>query len=337
MRIALLADLWNPVDRHGLWGRSFITGALADELVDRGHDVTLFSSGDSQTKARLISIVPKSLKRYDEAKTLALIKQAYRSTDQFDIIHSHIGELGLVGARDCLTPNLHTFHFARQLSKIPAWQTLLGPKVYFNAISQYMADLLPATATFLGVVYNGIYVNDFIFNNTPTDRYLFFSRIAKDKGPHLAIEVAKAANIKLDIAGYIHPLEQDYFNETIKPHLDNKTIRYLGDWQYTDKVAKLGHYRAMIHPINLPEAFGLVMVEAMAAGTPVITFRKGAASELVDHNNSGFVVDTLDEMIASVPNVTGLNRTHCRRIADRFSVAVMVDSYERLYHRMVKR
>lgn len=332
MRIAQIADLWHPATKDSAGGRGFITGALTEELVKAGHEVTLFASGDSTKAGRLISVVDKAIKRSDKELTDLNLSKAYEMADQFDVIHNHVGHLALPYAAKVKTLTVTTLHY-------PSEEAREGLKKYgkascFVSISMAMQRFYPEI-NFAANVYNGIYVNDFIFNENGEDFFLFLGRISPDKGVHNAIEAAKIADGRLLIAGMVPSPDQNYFDEKVKPFIDGEKIKYIGEVDYAEKIKLFSRAKAVLHPIDFFEPFGLTLVEAMASGTPVIAFNKGSIPELVADKKTGFVVENVSEMAEAMGKIGEIDRKECRkRVEENFTVEKMVEGYEDLYEKI---
>ncbi|MBW4421756.1 MAG: glycosyltransferase family 4 protein [Myxacorys californica WJT36-NPBG1] len=342
MRIAQIAPLWESVPPPAYGGIELVVSLLTDELVRRGHDVTLFASGDSQTLAQLESVHPHAL-RLDPSVNehpiyeMLQLGRLYDRAQQFDVIHSHIGCAALPMAKLVKTPTVHTLHgvftpdneklftYAREQPYISISNTQREPRLNLNYVS---------------TVYNGIDLASHEFYAAPSDPpYLaFLGRISPEKGTHLAIEIAQRSGWHLKMAGKVDRVDVDYFEEAIRPHIDGKQIEYLGEANHVQKNALLGNAVATLFPITWREPFGLVMVESMAVGTPVIALRRGSAPELIKHGETGFLCDSVDECVAALDKINSIRRRACRsHVNQKFGVEQMVDGYEAVYREAVSK
>ena len=339
MRIAQIAPLWESVPPPAYGGTESVVSLLTDELVRRGHEVTLFASGDSTSLAHLEAICPRALRQAAVAEypvyEMLLLGQVYQQAQKFDLIHSHIGCAALPIAPMAKVPTVHTLHgnftsdnlklftFAAQQPYVSISNSQRGPASGLN----YMAT-----------VYNGIDVNTHPFHPQPENPpYLaFLGRMSPDKGAHLAIEIAQRSGLPLKMAGKIDPVNMDYFETAVQPHIDGKRIQFLGEANHCEKNALMGGAVATLFPITWEEPFGLVMIESMAAGTPVIGMNRGAAPEVIAHGKTGFVCNTVEECLAALTEVLQLDRKACRNhVTQNFSAARMVDGYEAVYQQLL--
>lgn len=336
MRIAQLAPLWERVPPPAYGGIELVVGLLTDELVARGHDVTLFASGDSITTAKLESVHPQALRldpdirEYDVYNMLNL-GRVYGKAEEFDIIHSHIGCPALIHAKLCKTPTIHTLHgiFTSDNAKLFSYAKDQPFISISNSQREPSLDL-----NCVATVYNSIRVDDHQFFAQPdAPAYLaFLGRMSQEKGPHHAIEIAKRVGIPLKMAGKIDPVDEIFFREQIAPHVDGEFIQFLGEANHYQKNNLMGRAIATLFPITWREPFGLVMIESMAAGTPVIGINMGSVSEVIANDVSGFVCENVDECVAAVAKVPNVRRQDCRDyVARKFGVQAMADGYEAAY------
>jgi glycosyltransferase involved in cell wall biosynthesis len=336
MRIAQIAPLWERVPPFRYGGIELIVSLLTDELVRRGHEVTLFASGDSITKADLKSVHNKALRLDQTIKEHSLYEQMmlsslYQQADQFDIIHSHVGCAALPYSGFVKTPTVHTTHgiFTPDNEKI--FRQFSGQP--YTSISEAQRE--PRLGlNYIHTVYNGIDPEVYPFQETPTQPpYLaFVGRLSPEKGPEGAIKIARATGLPLKMAGKVDVVDQEYYNETLKPLIDGEQIQYLGEVSHEEKVQLLRNATVTLFPITWREPFGLVMIESMATGTPVVGMALGAVPEVIAHGKTGFVCHTLEEMSQAVPEAMKLDRQTCRDyVLSRFSVATMVNEYEQAY------
>lgn len=340
MRIAQIAPLWERVPPPAYGGTELVVGLLTDELVRRGHDVTIFASGDSITLAKLDSVHPRALRLDQEVKEYGIyemlnLSRVYERSDEFDIIHSHIGCGALPYGGLVKTPTIHTLHgiFTPDNEKM----FIHARKQPFVSISQSQREprlKLNCVAT----VYNGIDTNRFDFYPKPEEPgYLaFLGRMSPEKGPHLAIEIAKRSGWHLKMAGKIDPVDREFFESEVKPHIDGEQIEFLGEANHAQKNVLMGKAVATLFPITWREPFGLVMIESMAAGTPVIAMSLGAAPEVIAHEKSGFLCHDVEDCINAIPKAVELSRQGCREhVLMNFTAERMADGYEAVYQQMI--
>jgi glycosyltransferase involved in cell wall biosynthesis len=340
MRIAQIAPLWERVPPFRYGGIELIVSLLTDELVRRGHEVTLFASGDSITKAHLKSVHEKALRLDTNIKEPGLYEQRllgeiYNHVDEFDIIHSHMGCAALVCSSLVKTPTLHTLH---------GIFTPDNAKLFRQFASQPYSSITNAQRepslglNYVHTIYNGIRTEDYAFQaKADSPSYLaFVGRISPEKGPQNAIAIARETGLPLKMAGKVDLVDQAFYEEQIKPLIDGEQIQYLGEVTHKAKVQLLAEAAVTLFPITWREPFGLVMIESMATGTPVIGMALGSVPEIIDQGKTGFVCQTLKEMIASIPAALQLDRQKCRDwVVSRFSVAQMTDEYEVAYQKVL--
>jgi glycosyltransferase involved in cell wall biosynthesis len=340
MRIAQISPLWERVPPSTYGGTELVVSLLTDELVRRGHDVTLFASGDSLTLARLESVHPNALRLSPEVREAAIydmlqLSHVYERAQEFDIIHSHMGCAALPYTKLVKTPTVHTLH---------GIFTPDNEKMFVHAKDQPFVSISTSQReprlglNCVATVYNGIDTDSHRFYPQPKQPpYLvFLGRISPEKGTHHAIAIAKASGWQLKIAGKIDVVDVKYFEDEIKPLIDGKQIEYLGEANHTMKNALMGGAVATLFPITWREPFGLVMVESMVAGTPVIAMRLGSTSEVIVDGKTGFLCDTVEECIAAIPKAARLDRQACRdHVVQNFSVQRMADGYEAVYQQIL--
>ncbi|MEH2400788.1 glycosyltransferase family 4 protein [Nostoc sp.] len=340
MRIAQVAPLWERVPPPAYGGVELVVGLLTDELVRRGHEVTLFASGDSISLAKLTSVHPRALRLDRTIKDYSVyemlnLASVYERAEEFDIIHSHVGHGTLAYANLVTTPTVHTLHgiFTPDNEKIFSF----GKKQPYVNISDAQRE--PRLGlNYLATVYNGIDVSSYEFHAQPENPpYLaFLGRMSPEKGAHLAIEIAKETGWHLKMAGKVDVVDVEYFEKEIKPHIDGKQIEYLGEANHIQKNALMGGAVATLFPITWREPFGLVMVESMASGTPVIAIKLGSTEEVISHGKTGFLCNNIQECISAIDQVTELDRYACRQhVENIFSVKHMTDGYEAVYQQVI--
>jgi glycosyltransferase involved in cell wall biosynthesis len=336
LRIAQVAPVATTVPPPRSGSIETLTAILANGLVERGHDVTLFATAGSRTNAKLHAIFPRG---YNEDETmwpweqceLFNIAAAVEQADSFDVIHcqAEYHPMSLAFARLTPTPVLQTLHHLPSPTEVAIWARYA--EAPFTAVSQAQARAL-APLNIAGTVPHAIDVDAFAFQKAPDDYLLFLGRFMAAKGVLEAIEIARRTNMRLLLAA----APNDYYNTTVAPLVDGSQIVYAGELEHTQKVALLGKARALLYPIQAPESFGLVAAEAQACGTPVAALDVGAVREIVEDGVGGGVFDSLDALIAGLPRVLALDRTRVRANAvERFSIALMVDGYIQVYEQLV--
>ena len=340
VRIAQVAPLYEAVPPKLYGGTERVVSLLTEELVRRGHEVTLFASGDSVTSARLAAVTERAL-RLDAtnrdllaADTIRQLDLVFGNARDFDIIHCHVDYLAYPFSGLVSTPTLHTVHGRLDLSYLlPIYRQFKHVPLVSISDAQ-RAPLADIGVTWVGTVHHGLTPERFAFSANPGDYLAFLGRLSPEKQPDVAIEVAKRAGLPLRIAAKIDAADQEYFHRVVAPLLDHPLIEFVGEIGDADKSAFLGAARALLFPIDWPEPFGLVMLEAMACGTPVIARPCGSVPEVVRSGVNGFIGDTVSDLVDAVRRVETLDRAACRRDFERrFSVARMVADYEALYQR----
>jgi glycosyltransferase involved in cell wall biosynthesis len=342
MRIAQVAPLAERIPPIAYGGIELVVALLTDELVRRGHEVTLFASGDSQTLAKLESVYPRatrtdpSIKDYNAYLTLEL-NRVYQRANEFDIIHSHVDYPALAYANFVKTPTVHTLHgqFYNDNKQVFAQ----SKNQNYVSISNSQREPLPEL-NYVATVYNGIDLNSYKFHpESDREPYLaFLGRVSPEKGPARAIEIAKRAGWRLKMACKVDDVDREFFESQVLPHVDGEQIQLVGEISQEEKSNLIGGAVATLFPINWREPFGLVMTESMATGTPVIAMSMGAAPEVIADGKTGFLCNNIDEMVAAVSKVAALERHPCRQhVLDNFGVAQMVDGYEEVYRQVLEK
>jgi glycosyltransferase involved in cell wall biosynthesis len=338
MRIAMIAPLEIRVPPEAYGGTELIVSLLTEELVKRGHKVSLFASGDSLTKANLYGVCPRFLRGTKREKSVLNMLNAVTCleiADSFDIIHNHTQLEGMALAGLVKTPMLTTLHGDLK----DDWHLLFTHyRGWFNTISYSARSLLPEKERFAGVIYNAIDVESYPFNGKKRAPYLLFlSRISVEKGPHLAIELAHKLGLRLIIAGNVDTVDEPFFKKQILPQVDNDQIQYIGEVNFERKTKLLTEAYCLLAPVTWSEPFGLFLVEAMVCGTPVVAFNRGSIPEIIIHEKTGFVVNTLEEMAAAVPEVEKIDPVVCRRhVVKNFDVPRMADDYLAAYENILQ-
>ncbi|MDP3794760.1 MAG: glycosyltransferase family 4 protein [bacterium] len=339
MRIAQIAPLIERVPPKKYGGTERVVHALTEELVRRGHEVTLFATGDSVTSARLVSVYPRALREArianlygPNALSLLNIGVAYGRQEDFDIIHDHVGYLSLPTANVATTPVVMTMHGAFTSENRRIFETLNMPSIATISKAQVTPYL---RINHLGTVYNGLMMEQYPFSAEHDGYLLCVGRIALEKGFHYAIEVAQYLDLPLIIAAKLDAKDLRYFREYIGPRLSEK-IRWVGEVDEEERNRLMSRALCLLHPITWPEPFGLTMIEAMACGCPVIAFDRGSVPEIVIHGKTGFAARNIEQMIDGVTELDTINRMECRQHAlENFTVRQMADGYEALYRNLL--
>jgi glycosyltransferase involved in cell wall biosynthesis len=340
MRIAQVAPLTETVPPKLYGGTERVVSVLTEELVRRGHEVTLFASGDSTTAARLVSCCERSLRLAEVGQVDALayavreLDLVFGAREQFDVIHNHLDYIAFSLARQTNANMLTTCHGrldrpeTRQIYEHFADTSLVS-------ISNDQRRPLPG-ARWVATVYNGIDFSAYELHEEPGKYLAFLGRISPEKRVDRAIDVARALDMPLKIAAKVDPVDRAYFEHAIRPQLDHSNIEFVGEVNDAEKNDFLGEAYAYLFPIDWPEPFGLTMIESMACGTPVVAIEAGSVSEVVADGVAGYVCKSLREFIECVPKAGELNRQACRNYAEsRFSAAAMADGYEAAYETLV--
>ena len=333
--------MWFPVPPPRYGGIEWIVSLLAEGLVARGHDVTLFASGDSTTKATLVSVFPEAPSEFIGRAEYELhhVLACYERAAEFDIVNDHSGALAAAVGGAVETPVVHTVHgpLDRRAGQIYNRIARVSPQVGFISLS--MNQRAPAPdLPWVANCPNALDLSMYPVHPHRGDYLLFLGRMSPDKGAHRAIEVAQQAALPLKMAGKMQErLEEEYFDAAVKPHLDSK-IEFLGEVSHGEKVDLLQNARVTLFPIKWEEPFGLVMIESMACGTPVIATRWGAVPEVIDDGRTGLIVDEHTEMAAVIPEADRIDPLECRRyVEERFSSERMVRDYEDAYESVLAR
>ena len=359
MRIAHIAPPWIAIPPKNYGGTEIVIYNLIEAQVAQGHDVTLFAPGDAKTSAKLISFFPKALMEegvpwqghlkafYHMFKAVEYIKEH----NDFDIVHTHLSSGSDMYifplAAPLATPHVTTLHSRFPFDRVQSWMGKAdelymewAPAVPMVAISESARAEVPFDLNFVGVVHHGLPMQQFVPTaRKRSDFFVWLGRFVPDKGTHLAIEAAKQAGVKLVLAGTIDRHQQEavsYFQEKIKPQVDNEQIKYVGPVNMKEKISLLSRARGFLNPIEWEEPFGMVMIEAMALGCPVISFARGAAPEIVVHRKTGYLVHNVEEMVRFIPRVDEIDREATRAYVERnFSAPVMAEKYVKIYKRVI--
>jgi glycosyltransferase involved in cell wall biosynthesis len=336
MKIAQIAPLHESVPPKLYGGTERVVSYLTDELVDQGHEVTLFASGDSVTRANLVPVSPKALRLEGPhvldpiAHHIRMLEMIYRQVHDFDLVHFHIDYLHLPLATRYSVAALTTLHGRLD---IPDLFSLFREFPGANLVSISNAQRKPLSwANWRGTVYHGLPIGLYRFQEKPGSYLAFLGRISPEKRLDRAIEIARRTSTELKIAAKVDAVDREYFEYKIKPLLDDPLVEFIGEIGEAEKNEFLGNALAVLFPIDWPEPFGLVMIEAMACGTPIIAYRNGSVPEILEDKKTGFIVDNLQDAINAVYHVGLLSRRVCREVFEkRFSASRMAHDYLAIY------
>jgi len=340
MIIAQVAPLYESVPPALYGGTERVVSYLTEALVEQGHRVTLFASGDSVTAAELVPIVPRAL-RLDHgvvdqlAHHITMIEQVFKQADRFEVIHFHIDYLHYLATRRSRITQLTTLHGRLDLPDlVPLYREF--PEMPVVSISDAQREPLP-WLNWLATVHHGLPASLHRFQPGPGSYLAFIGRLSPEKRVDRAIEIAKRLGMPLKIAAKVSDTDRRYFHETIEPLLDHPLIEYLGEIDEAAKDDFLGNAIALLFPIHWPEPFGLAMIEALACGTPVVAYRHGSVPEVIDHGRTGFIVESLDDALAAVERIGTIDRRECRRaFEERFTADRMARDYTAIYQRLLE-
>jgi glycosyltransferase involved in cell wall biosynthesis len=341
VRIAIISPVWFPVPPSGYGGIEWIVALLADGLAEAGHEVTLFASGDSSTKAELVAAYPEAPSA-DIGKTTPELRHAlacYERAAEFDVVSDHSGPLAAALGGAVETPVVHTVHGPLGGADGELYASLARVASRVGLISVSLNQRKPQPdLPWVANCHNALDLDAYPVHTERGEYLLFLGRMSADKGCHRAVEVAMEAGLPLRIAGKMRePAEREYFETYVAPHLGDG-IEYLGETSHGKKVALLQNARATLFPIEWDEPFGLVMIESMACGTPVIATRWGAVSEVIEHGRSGIVVDDYRDMVGALADANRLEPLECRRwVEEHFSATRMIEDYVAAYEAVVSR
>ncbi|MCK1591060.1 glycosyltransferase family 4 protein [Bradyrhizobium sp. 169] len=341
MRIAQIAPLFESVPPRLYGGTERVVHYLTEELVKQGHQVTLFASGDSITSAELVPCTPRALRLDPDVRDsvphqMLQLDKVRERADDFDVLHFHTDYLHFPLFRAEAGRTLTTLHGRQDLADhLPFYAHFA--KMPLVSISDAQRAPLPR-ANLVATVYHGVPLDLHTPTFAPRDCYLaFLGRISPEKGPDRAIAIARAAGIPLKIAAKVDKADEAYFRELVAPMLNGPGVEFIGEINESEKTEFLGQAAALLFPIDWPEPFGLVLIEAMACGTPVLAFRRGSVPEIVEDRHTGRVVSTMEEAVQAIPDVLALDRRSVRaRFEERFSASRMATDYLRLYQKMAR-
>jgi glycosyltransferase involved in cell wall biosynthesis len=339
MKIAQVAPLAESVPPRLYGGTERVVSFLTEELVTLGHDVTLFASGDSNTSARLVASWPQALRlggplRDSQAPHILMLEQIIQAAHEFDVLHFHLSQLHFPLVRRLPVAHVTTLHGRLDIPElVPLYREYHDIPVV--SISDAQRASLP-DAGWAATILHGLPLDLLRFHPGPGEYLAFIGRISPEKRVDRAIAIATGCGQRLRIAAKVDPADGNYFEREIAPLLEHPLVEYIGEIDEQQKDDFLGRATALLFPIDWPEPFGLVMIEAMACGTPVVAFRGGSVEEVIDHGVTGFIVDTVNEAIAATRNVMALSRSRCRAVFEqRFNARRMANDYLSLYEQLL--
>ena len=340
MKIAQIAPLQTATPPHAYGGTERVVSNLTESLVQLGHDVTLFATGDSRTSARLVPGAAEAANFDPEVEInayhVAMLREVYEHADEFDIIHSHVDYLTLPFVGTTSTPTVVTLHGRSDLPEFThVYQAYADTDASFVAISRSQRRAQP-NLNWIATVHHGIDIRSFTYYPNPENYLCFVGRISPDKRPERAIEIARRVGLPLKIAAKIGPQDREYFASVVEPLLKDPSIEFLGQLDENEKRELIGHALALLLPIDWPEPFGMVFIEALASGTPVLTCPIGAAPEVLTDGVTGYLRETVDELVEAVYDLPRISRARCwRYAAERFDMRRMTMDYVNVYSRVL--
>ena len=342
MKIAQIAPLIESVPPQLYGGTERVVSYLTEELVRQGHDVTLFASGDSQTSAKLVACTPRALRLNPECRDtmphqMLQLEKVRQRAQEFDMLHFHVDCVHFPMFRSLSHKALTTLHGRQDL---PDLYSFYAEFADMPLVSISMSQREPiAKADWAGTVYHGLPADVCRYNPSPSgDYFAFLGRVSPEKRLDRAIEIARAVGTRLKVAAKIDKTDVAYYKENIEPLLDDDIVEFVGEIGEAEKNNFLGNARALLFPIDWPEPFGLVMIEAMSCGTPVIAWNEGSVAEIIDSGVTGFVVEDLDEAIVAAQRIGQLDRGIVRRrFEQRFTAEYMARNYVAIYKRLLGR
>ena len=338
MRIAQVVPLNESVPPRGYGGTERVVSYLTEELVALGHQVTLFATGDSVTSARLIVACPQSLR--SEQSWPAVMAHYSRMLGQ--VIHFHSDFLNSTDFlqpflfKHQITPHVTTLHWRLDIPELgPLYEEFRSMPV--TSVTHAQREPLP-WLNWQGTIHHGVPEQLYIFHGRDGMYLAFLGRLCQRKGPDRAIQIARQAGMKIKVAGNVLPGDQEYFDQVLAPLFQDPLVEFVGELGQDQKNEFLGDAHAVLFPIDWPEPFGIVVIEALACGTPVIAYRRGSVPEVIDDGVTGFIVDGIEDAVAAVARVTGLSRMRCRQaFEERFTASRMTRDYLAIYERLLQR
>ncbi|HET9015247.1 MAG TPA: glycosyltransferase family 4 protein [Thermomicrobiaceae bacterium] len=342
MRIALISPLSEAVPPRLYGGTERVVHALAEELVSRGHDVTLFASGDSRTSARLIACVPRAL-RFDAgcrdglAPHLAMLERVTEMASEFDLIHNHADYLAYPFVKRWAAPAVTTLHGRLDLPELLPLYARFNDVNLISISDRQRAPLDAVRPNWTRTVYNGVNLRHFTFSPNPGRYLVFLGRVSEEKRPDLAVAVARQVGMPIKIAAKIDAADREWSARHFEPLLDDPLVDFLGEVDEDAKAGLLRGAAALLFPTMWPEPFGMVMIEALACGTPVVALRHGSVPEVIRDGVNGFIRDDVAGMAQAVLRIADIDRRACRAsVEERFSAARMADGYEAAYAQVLE-
>jgi len=344
LTVAMLAPPWIAIPPVGYGGVEEVVAALTDALVAGGHRVTLFCAPGSRSSATTVPLldethpneIERALHEADHvSRAFAAIDLARQQGRPFDVVHDHCGFTAVAMADRLQTPLLHTLHgpFTPQTGAFFAHH---AEKAWFAGISESQLASGPANLRSVGAIANPIDAAKWPFRPSHDDYLLWIGRITPDKGPHRAIAVARAAGANLVLAGIVQPGQREFFQREIEPHIDGHSVRFVGEVGGAQKRRLFAGARALLLPIRWPEPFGMVIVESLVCGTPVLAFDEGAASELIQHGKTGLIVRDEADMVRGLADLEQIDPYSCRRwVVDHCSADIVAAAYEAAYRTVI--
>jgi glycosyltransferase involved in cell wall biosynthesis len=340
MRIAQVAPLIESVPPRAYGGTERVVSYLTESLVEMGHEVTLFASGDSVTRARLVPVVERGI-RLDPGQpdwlawTMIMLDRVFDAASRFDIIHSHVDYLHFPLARRCKTPCVTTLHGRQDLPDLPAMYQHFREQPVVS-ISDSQRDPLPL-ARWCATVHHGLPENLYQFHPRPQDYFVFIGRMSPEKRVDRAIDIAVNCGTRIRIGAKVDVADRSYFESQVRPLLGHPLVDYVGEVEEHEKNDFIGNAQALLFPIDWPEPFGLVMIEALACGTPVIGYPCGSVTEILEHGVTGYVVNDRQQAIAAARRIDYIDRRQCRRaFEERFTARVMAERYVDVYQSLTQ-
>jgi glycosyltransferase involved in cell wall biosynthesis len=339
MKIAQISPLYESVPPKAYGGTERVVSYLTEELVNQGHEVTLFAPGDSCTKAKLISHVDSGLRLSNSVDPLAhhivQLQEVWERKREFDLLHFHTDYLHFPTTfSNTNPPHLTTLHGRLDIPELKFIYNKFSSQPVVS-ISYSQRTPIPR-ANWLETIYHGLPIDLYNQGQGDGDYVAFIGRISKEKRPDRAIEIAKQAGMKIKIAAKIDKVDEDYFNAEIAHLLEQDHVEFIGEIGDHEKSSFLGKAKALLFPIDWPEPFGMVVIESFACGTPVVAFNHGSVPEIVDQGETGFIVNSMDEAVKALKNINLLDRNRIREIFEkRFTASVMATNYIRLYEKLI--
>lgn len=339
MKIAQISPLYESVPPSLYGGTERVVSYLTEELVRQGHEVTLFASGDSRTSARLIATSSEALRLKNVQDALAhhivQMEEVARMAEEFDILHFHTDYLHFP-----ISSRLHKTHLTTLHGRLDIPDLVYIYHTYpyqpLVSISDAQRTGLPVKVNWIDTVYHGLPLDLYRAGKGEGDYVAFIGRISPEKRPDRAIEIARKAGVKIKIAAKIDIADQNYYQHSIRQLMEQPHVEFIGEIGEADKGAFLGNAKALLFPIDWPEPFGMVMIEAMACGTPVVAYAHGSVPEIIDKGESGFIVDSIEESVKALENIDLLDRGRVREIFEqRFSARIMAENYIRVYEKLM--